>query len=342
MGRSKARRKRRTKRSKQEGGSGGGSWLSLLTWASVGFAASRLRRTPSRAALSAVGELGGQDGAETPEPADPAQELRLPEAAEVAWVPGPSGSLRVAQLHADGSLPILFVHGLGGSLDQWAPLLHRAGPGLRAIAIDLPGHGESDAGSVPSIESLAASLGAVADALDLRRYLLVAHSLGAAVALEHASKVRRRVAGVLMIDPNGDQSRIAASEQRRVLESMEEDSHGELGWHFRRIAGDAPEAVVEKVIHDLEAASAATLRQCLAAGFAYSPMPALRAVEGPVRAILSPLNDLPYSLHRLAPDLEVAILPGVGHWLMLEQPDQVWELLLTLVELCRGRLESIH
>ena len=55
---------------------------------------------------------------------------------------------------------------------------------------------------------------------------------------------------------------------------------------------------------------------------AYSPLPALREIKAPIRAISSDL--FPTNLEgnrRYAPGYQAAIMKGVGHYLMLEQPE---------------------
>ena len=40
--------------------------------------------------------------------------------------------------------PVVLLHGLTGSLDYWAPFAERLGRSHRVIAVDVPGHGDSD------------------------------------------------------------------------------------------------------------------------------------------------------------------------------------------------------
>lgn len=55
---------------------------------------------------------------------------------------------------------------------------------------------------------------------------------------------------------------------------------------------------------------------------AYSPLPALREIKAPVRAISSDLFPAnPEGNRKYAPGYEAAIMKGAGHYLMLEQPE---------------------
>ena len=33
------------------------------------------------------------------------------------------------------------------------------------------------------------------------------------------------------------------------------------------------------------------------------------------------MNRLPYSLHKLLPDLPVSLMTGTGHWVMMDRPE---------------------
>ncbi len=247
----------------------------------------------------------------------------------MAWIPGPSGSLRILERHPNGPLAVVFVHGLGGRLEQWTQLVAALGPGLRSIAVDLPGHGGSDAASDGdySIAAIAAALGAVAEGLGLRRMVLVAHSLGGSVALEYAARHPERVAGVLLVDPNGDQSHVPEEQRRSFLEVLRGDPAREFPWYFRQILHGARPEVAERVLESLEATGDEVLIGYMEEVAEHSPIAALKSFGGPVLSVVSELNVLPQSLHRLQPELPVRHLYGASHWLMMDRPEEVLEIL---------------
>src|SRR5918911_1694474 len=91
----------------------------------------------------------------------------------------------------------LLVHGNFASWRWWKPVFERLPPGFRAYAPDLRGCGETTgcaAGDDYSIPQLSSDLSAFAEALELRSFHLVGHSLGGAIALqfalEHADRLR--------------------------------------------------------------------------------------------------------------------------------------------------------
>ena len=95
------------------------------------------------------------------------------------------GTLSFLEAGAARDPAIVLLHGLGSRAESWRDLLaDLPARGLRVIAWDQPGYGLSDALPMagPSPADYADALRALADALDLRRFFLVGHSLGALIA----------------------------------------------------------------------------------------------------------------------------------------------------------------
>ncbi|HSU81879.1 MAG TPA: alpha/beta fold hydrolase, partial [Thermoanaerobaculia bacterium] len=195
-------------------------------------------------------------GGPEPEPPEPEPAVEVP--GESLWIAGPAGNLYVrdggGEEHPD-ALPVLFLHSLAGNGGQWALQLDHLRRHRRAVALDFRGHGESDPAEDGdySIPGLAADVAAAADQLGLRRFLLAGHSLGAAAAIEYASRHPERVAGLLLVDPGGDQSRVPAGEVEQYLESLRSDPLAELESYFRQmVIGGDPDAA-RWVLEDLHA-----------------------------------------------------------------------------------------
>ncbi|WP_026548794.1 alpha/beta fold hydrolase [Arthrobacter sp. Br18] len=106
----------------------------------------------------------------------------------------------------DPSLPpVLLLHGIGRSLEDWEGLYDRLVPGHRVISVDLPGFGLSErtAGKY-TLESLAEFILAVLDGLDeLRPVHLVGNSLGGAVAMQASVLAPDRVRSLTLANSAG-------------------------------------------------------------------------------------------------------------------------------------------
>jgi len=101
--------------------------------------------------------------------------------------------------------PVLFLHGFGGDLDNWLFNLDPVAAAAPVIALDLPGHGQSDA-RLPGGATLADLAGFVLhflDALAVARVHVVGHSMGGAIAAQMALAAPKRVASLVLIATAG-------------------------------------------------------------------------------------------------------------------------------------------
>jgi 2-succinyl-6-hydroxy-2,4-cyclohexadiene-1-carboxylate synthase len=96
--------------------------------------------------------------------------------------------------------PLMLLHGFTGSGAQWANQVDAFAGRFRTIAVDLLGHGRSDAPADPEryrMERCVVDLRTLADALSVERACWLGYSMGARVALafalRHPSRVRALV-----------------------------------------------------------------------------------------------------------------------------------------------------
>jgi pimeloyl-ACP methyl ester carboxylesterase len=108
------------------------------------------------------------------------------------------GDDRIHYVEYGSGPPIVFVHGLGGQLRNFAYMhLQRLAERHRVILLDRPGAGHSIRGahSQANIFAQARTVAGFIDALKLDRPVLVGHSLGGAIALavglNHPERVKR-------------------------------------------------------------------------------------------------------------------------------------------------------
>jgi pimeloyl-ACP methyl ester carboxylesterase len=115
---------------------------------------------------------------------------------------GARGSVRV--LATGEGQPYLLLHGAALSAAWWIPLMpHLAG---RVAAVDLPGHGLSDAPAPRPGTLRSVAVGLVTAVLDIERLeqaVLVGHSLGGAAALWTALDAPGRVSRIVLISDAG-------------------------------------------------------------------------------------------------------------------------------------------
>ncbi|GAA4754212.1 hypothetical protein GCM10025783_29050 [Amnibacterium soli] len=103
---------------------------------------------------------------------------------------------------------VLLVHGAAGSWRGWLPVLRAAAAAGRpltdAIAVDLPGWGESPDPLRPMDAAAAAeAVAAVAASAGAERWTVVGHSLGGMVALALAAQRPEATEAVVLVSPTG-------------------------------------------------------------------------------------------------------------------------------------------
>jgi pimeloyl-ACP methyl ester carboxylesterase len=101
---------------------------------------------------------------------------------------------------------VLLLHGLASDADTWdlalAPLAEH---GLRALALDLVGHGDSDkpGDCAYLLDDFADSVAAFLDALGLDRAVVCGHSFGGAIAMHFAQRHRDRISHLVLVSAGG-------------------------------------------------------------------------------------------------------------------------------------------
>ncbi len=97
--------------------------------------------------------------------------------------------------------PLVLLHGFTGSTTTWVPAMDRLSPGYRTVAIDLLGHGRSDApvdAHRYGFEQSARDLLAVLDALGIARAGIMGYSMGGRLALFLAAVAPERVSALIL------------------------------------------------------------------------------------------------------------------------------------------------
>lgn len=100
---------------------------------------------------------------------------------------------------------LILVHGFAASVHAWRPWIERLALHYRLIAIDLPGHGltEAPAGYKASLEGNAALVDALANETGVKHFVLAGNSMGGAVSLAYAMAHGERLDGLVLVDAAG-------------------------------------------------------------------------------------------------------------------------------------------
>jgi pimeloyl-ACP methyl ester carboxylesterase len=239
--------------------------------------------------------------------------------------------------------PVILLHGFGQSSHMWRPLMRELAKDHTVIALDLRGSGQSAAAEGYTKSSMARDVHEFVRGLGYEKVSVVGHDIGAMVAYAYAAQFPGEVKSVALLDgflPGvGDWSRPWLSREQ---------------WHFS-FYGKTPQALVqgreriylEHFWNDFAADPTKSIpeadRKIYAAELArpdhvHAAMEYFRAIEQDGREFheyaAKPLTmpmlvitgekgigDLLVKQAQLiGTDVQSAIVPGAGHWLMEEAP----------------------
>jgi pimeloyl-ACP methyl ester carboxylesterase len=253
----------------------------------------------------------------------------------------------------DGGPPIVFVHGALCANEDWNPQYEYFGARRRVVALDLRGHGESTVADPwsCSIETFATDLVKLLRALDLPPVVLVGHSMGSRVVLEAYLQAPDRIAGLVLNDgsrmgqgdPDAAEKKVRAemaADYEFVMGNLfsgmfNERSDPQLKERLVRRALAVPREVALAFFPRMMRWDASRSREALAQ--VRVPMLVLQSTivdARRMRVSLQPGDDNYWfaDVREHAPAARIQIIPGIGHFTMLEAPDEVTRAIAGLLD----------
>ena len=96
--------------------------------------------------------------------------------------------------------PLVILHGLFGSSDNWRGLAKQLAKRVQVITVDLRNHGKSPHSPAQNYQLMADDLAELLDDLSLRKVDIIGHSVGGKVAMAFAQRYRNRVNKLMVVD----------------------------------------------------------------------------------------------------------------------------------------------
>jgi esterase len=234
--------------------------------------------------------------------------------------------------------PLVILHGLLGSTDNWRSMSRRLGAHYKVFAIDLRNHGRSPHSDIFDYDVMTADLREFMEQQALRRIMLLGHSMGGKVAMQFAIDYSEQVDRLVIVD-------IAPKpyepSQRYLLKALRS-----LDLTRYKSFADVDAALAAKV-------SSESLRQFLLKNLARDENGRLRwkihlaAIDrnydklgrgvAPERTFDKPTlfirgarsnyiedDDAPL-IRQMFPQAEIATLPEAGHWIHVDAPEEFFQ-----------------
>lgn len=229
------------------------------------------------------------------------------------------------QVSGKGEPTVVLVHGWALDRRVWDGQVPRLSARRRVVTLDLAGHGESGRPRAPwTMAAFGEDVKAVVEAVGAKQVVLVGHSMGGPVVLEAARRMPERVKGILLVDTLLDVEQRTPPEQieamARQLEADYKTTVTQMTAEYLFAPG-TPAVVRDRVLGHATAMPAEVSIALLRQSWGYDPLPALREIKAPIRAVNA--DKFPTNLEanrRHMPGYEAVIVAGTGHYPMLEDP----------------------
>lgn len=228
-----------------------------------------------------------------------------------------------------GEPPFVFVHGWTCNHTHLAPQIEHFAADHRVVAVDLRGHGESDAPEQRyTVQALADDVAWLCNLVHVERPVLVGHSMGGQVVLEVAASHPDLACAVVLIDAAPI---VAGSPAIEMAAEFGAALDGPDGCAAREALADHAVAALARV-PDLQARVRSDMLRtphhvavsCVMLMGEWDGEVAARSCTVPVLHIGAedPINDAA-ALRALNPRLRTGQTVGAGHFNQLEVPEQV-------------------
>lgn len=246
-----------------------------------------------------------------------------------------------------GDPAIVLVHGWTNSRAIWGEHPRTLSQTHRVVALDLAGHGESDADRAEwTVDAFGEDVIAVVEDLDLESVVLVGFSMGGAVVLEAADRMPERVLGVVLVDTYQDPEMSFSPDDADAFMNQFRANWGDTSF-VRAFAftPDAPDSLIMQVTAGMPAEPHEHWFDIVPAIGAWKNAEfesTVQGLEAPIAAInttKTPTNVEGW--HRYDPSFTVDTIDGVGHaGILLRRVDEFDARLLALVERFSSERES--
>jgi pimeloyl-ACP methyl ester carboxylesterase len=230
-------------------------------------------------------------------------------------------------------LPVVFIHGIGGSARIWAAQIRSfAAAGFAPVAVDLPGYGGRPPVEVLDFEGLAEDIEAAIAARGLERPALVGHSMGGMVvqAMLRRRPDAHRAAVLACTSPafgnaDGDFQRRFVADRIGPLDAGKTMADLAPDLVARMVGPAAEPAGKAYAVEVMSAAPPATYRAAVRCLVTFDERANLARIGVPVLCLAGEADQTAPAqvMERMAariPGARFTSLPGAGHLPNLETP----------------------
>jgi len=234
-------------------------------------------------------------------------------------------------VEGNGKPALVFVHGWCCDKSYWKHQVPYFAEKYKVITIDLAGHGKSGLGRKTwSMEAFGNDVVAVLEQLNINQAILIGHSMGGPVIVEAARQTPKRIIGLVGVDTYNNIEETYSQEQIEEFISPFMTNFVETTRNFVRgmFTPDADSLIVEQIANDMSSAPPEVGIGAMQELASYDIIKTLKDVQISIVCINSdkwPTNVEAGQRHVIS--FELKLMPGIGHFVMIEEPDKFNKLL---------------
>jgi pimeloyl-ACP methyl ester carboxylesterase len=246
---------------------------------------------------------------------------------------GKYGYLAAAWPFDPGSATLVFIHGAGASGAMWQGQLTAFGERVNALALDLPGHGQSDGPGRNSVTEYAKAVAEFLDAAEISRPVPVGLSMGGAITQQLLLDYPELFAAGILIS-TGAKLKVMP----QIFEAITKDFAGYLSMIGKFSASPKTDpALLTAYLEEAKKCKPEVVSGDFSACNTFDVMARLETIEAPVLVITAEEDQLTPAKYgefiaSKIPTCRRAHIMDAGHLAPLEKPEEVNQTIMAFLD----------
>lgn len=245
------------------------------------------------------------------------------------------------EIQGQGSPTLVFVHGWSCDKTYWSKQVLFFSKKFKTVTIDLPGHGKSGVNRTDwTMAKFGEDVATVVNKLNLKKVILIGHSMGGPIIVEAAQRTPKRIIGIVGVDSGALQDPIRDPSQKSV-DGMIDNLRMNFPMTMQVIVKKyiflptSDQKLVQKVATDMAAQTpeiAIGVMKGLREWQMGDDLASIKRVKAPILFINAQRTMPNVELYKKIAKFRYRLMPNVGHFVMLEDPKTFNQILLQEID----------
>ena len=251
-------------------------------------------------------------------------------------VKSPDGVEIAYSVYGKGEPALIFVHGWGWDQSLWKEQVAKFSSKYKVVTLDLAGHGESGKKRKSfTIKAFGNDVVSVINKLQLKKVILVGHSMGGIINLEVYRQLKDKIVGIIGADTyqlfqKGENPKSAED----YLSTFKENYLGSVREYVRTLfLESADTAFVEKMVKKMQKLPSEIGTDIFRNVYQYNSLQAVTDLQPRIIAVNGQKFKVKEAENiKILPNFSARIIRGTGHFPMIEKPQEFDEKLQEAID----------